>query len=163
MAARKTIKAGSGAKKVKSAAGARRATKSKSKVTAKSTATAKAKATAKKKPATKSAGKSATLAIRSIQPSRDGTQWIATLTDGSKRAAGASAAQSAGMKVGAAWSSAFERKLATIATDQASFLSAMELLATRGKMNRPSLEKALGGDARARRTVATLARNGWVQ
>ncbi|MFM7133144.1 MAG: hypothetical protein ACKO0W_02375 [Planctomycetota bacterium] len=117
----------------------------------------------KKKATGKPAKAAPALVVRSVKPSRDGSQWTVTLGDGSKRAVGAADAQSAGVGVGSAWTAALKRRLAGIALEQESFRAAMELLATRGRMGRAALVKALGGDARAKATVGSLAKNGWVR
>lgn len=139
----------------------KKAAKKSAKKAVKKATTKKVASRAAKKPAQRAAAPA--VAVRSVKPSRDGSQWSVTLSDGSKRAVGAAAAQSAGIGVGSAWTAALERRLAGIALEQESFRAAMELLATHGRMNRASLVKALGGDARAKATVGSLAKNGWVR
>jgi len=66
-------------------------------------------------------------------------------------------------KVGAAWTPALAARVEQAALDQLAFTHAMEALATKGAIRRTELEKLLGGDARAKRTVDALVKNGWVR
>jgi hypothetical protein len=165
MAARKAQSKKAPARAKKAAAVKKKAVKKASTKASKKTTTKTTKATkaTKAKAAGKPVKAAPALAVRSVKPSRDGAQWSVTLSDGSKRAVGAAAAQSAGIGVGSAWTVALERRLAGIALEQESFRAAMELLATQGRMGRAALVKALGGDARAKATVESLAKNGWVR
>lgn len=149
--------AGSGAKK---AAG--KATK---KVTPKATKKATKKATRK----STQAAPPATLAnvgadaarIESITPTKDGGHWSLRLGSGVRVKVAASAAQTAGVKVGGSWSAALAKRVLEAAIEQEMFTRAMSMLAQDGRMSRASLVDALGGDARARKAVASLAEHGW--
>jgi hypothetical protein len=153
--------AGSGAKK---AAG--KATK---KVTAKATKEATKKATKKATCKSTRAAPPATLAnvgadaarIESITPTKDGGHWSLRLGSGVRVKVAASAAQTAGVKVGGSWSAALATRVLEAAIEQEMFTRAMSMLAQDGRMSRASLVDALGGDARARKAVASLAEHGW--
>ena len=66
------------------------------------------------------------------------------------------------MRVGGAWSSALAARVESAADDQKVFLRAMEVLAKKGRTTATVLSKLLGGDVRAKRTVAALKKNGWI-
>ena len=122
------------------------------------------KPTAKKSPAKKSPAKkpSAALSVLKATPSRDGASWTLSISNGAKVTVSAAAAQSAGVRVGGAWSDALAARVTAAAEDQRVFLRAMQVLAKKGRTTAPALTKLLGGDARAKRTVATLKKNGWI-
>lgn len=120
--------------------------------------TKKAAKKAVKKPATNSG-----TSVAGIAPVADGERWELFLEDGSSVIASAAAAQSIGLGVGGAWNAAVARKLASAEDDQRAFADAMKLLAKGRKVwTRATLAAKLGGDARARRAVASLAANGWI-
>lgn len=101
--------------------------------------------------------------IASITPSRDGLAWTLRFAKGPALAVSSAAAQACRVKVGAAWSTALAARVEQAALDQLAFTHAMEALATKGAIRRAELERLIGGDARAKRTVAALVRNGWVR
>ena len=119
----------------------------------------KAVRSAAKKPA---AAKAASIKVMAATPSRDGAMWTLTLSDGAKAKVSAAAAQSAGVRVGGAWSAAIATRVQSAADDQKLFLRAMQVLAKKGRTGASALSKLLGGDARAKRTVAALKKNGWI-
>jgi hypothetical protein len=145
--------AGSGAKK---AAG--KATK---KVTAKATKKATRKSTRAAPPATLANVGADAARIESITPTKDGGHWSLRLGSGVRVKVAASAAQTAGVKVGGSWSAALATRVLEAAIEQEMFTRAMSMLAQDGRMSRASLVDALGGDARARKAVASLAEHGW--
>lgn len=145
--------AGSGAKK---AAG--KATK---KVTAKATKKATRKSTRAAPPATLANVGADAARIESITPTKDGGHWSLRLGSGVRVKVAASAAQTAGVKVGGSWSAALAKRVLEAAIEQEMFTRAMSMLAQDGRMSRASLVDALGGDARARKAVASLAEHGW--
>jgi hypothetical protein len=149
--------AGSGAKK---AAG--KATK---KVTQRATKKATKKATRKSTraapPATLANVGADAARIESITPTKDGGHWSLRLGSGVRVKVAASAAQTAGVKVGGSWSAALATRVLEAAIEQEMFTRAMSMLAQDGRMSRASLVDALGGDARARKAVASLAEHGW--
>ena len=129
------------------------------------------KAILKKAPRTKSArvqakmpagAKAASIKVLSATPSRDGAMWTLTLSDGAKAKVSAAAAQSAGVRVGGAWSAANATRVQSAADDQKLFLRAMQVLSKKGRTGASALSTMLGGDARAKRTVAALKKNGWI-
>jgi hypothetical protein len=71
-------------------------------------------------------------------------------------------AQSSGVKVGGPWSAAVAQRVLEAAIEQEMFTRAMSMLARDGRMMRADLSRELGGDARARRTVASLVKHGWI-
>jgi len=156
------------AKKTKKAA--RKTTAKKSKKVARTTTAKKSKKVARKaaKPAKASRASSAKAVatsgkIASITPTRDGLAWTIRCAKGPAVAVSAGAAQACRVKVGAAWTPALAARVEQAALDQLAFTHAMEALATKGAIRRTELEKLLGGDARAKRTVDALVRNGWVR
>ena len=130
----------------------------------------KAKSTKAQKKATKSAIKSATkpvakagaILVLKATPSRDGAMWTLSLSNGAKAKVSAAAAQSAGVRVGGAWTNALAARVQSAADDQKVFQRAMEVLAKKGRTSAAVLSKLLGGDVRAKRTVAALKQNGWI-
>lgn len=123
--------------------------------------TATTKRVAKKTPR-RTVAKAASLRVAKVTPSRDGLRWTIALSDGAKHAVSAAAAQSVGVRVGGAWSGSTGTKLRNAEADQELFKRAMSVLSKRGRMAGPALEKLLGSDPRAKRTVAALKRNGWI-
>jgi len=103
-----------------------------------------------------------TLHVLSATPSRDGAMWTLSISNGAKAKVSAAAAQSAGVRVGGAWSDALAARVESAADDQKVFLRAMEVLAKKGRTTATVLSKLLGGDVRAKRTVAALKKNGWI-
>ena len=136
--------------------------KSSGKATSKKSSSKKAPTT--KAPTTKAPSKQAPAALRVLKatPSRDGSMWTLSISNGAKPKVSAAAAQSAGVRVGGAWSDALAARVQAAADDQHVFLRAMQVLAKKGRTTAPALTKLLGGDARAQRTVATLKKNGWI-
>lgn len=122
------------------------------------------KSSGKKASSKKATSKKAPTALRVLKatPSRDGSIWTLSISNGAKPKVSAAAAQSAGVCVGGAWSDALAARVQTAADDQRVFLRAMQVLAKKGRTSGPALTKLLGGDARAKRTVATLKKNGWI-
>jgi len=114
---------------------------------------------AAKKPAT---SKAASVKVLAATPSRDGAMWTLSLSNGAKAKVGSAAAQSAGVRVGGAWSASIATRVQSAADDQKLFLRAMQVLAKKGRTGASALSKLLGGDARAKRTVAALKKNGWI-
>jgi len=141
------------AKPAKSAAAAKSTKKA-----AKSTAKA-AKSTAK--PAKKPAATTSTR-IASITPSKNGAHWTLVLESGAKATVASAPAQNAGVKVGATWSAAMAKRVLEADMELELFTRAMSMLAQDGHMGRAALTKALGGDRRAKATVASLAEHGWI-
>lgn len=124
---------------------------------------AKKKSTVKKtKSVSRAKATAARISVKKVTPSRDGLRWTLALSDGASHKVSSAAAQSLGIAVGRAWSAGMLAKFANAEKDQELFQRAMAALAKRGKMEAPRLEKFLGGDARAKRTVAALKRNGWI-
>ena len=143
----------------KSKATKSKATKSKttkSKATKSKAAPQKARAT---KPAAATVGSSR---IASITPSKSGEHWTLVLESGAKATVASAPAQNAGVKVGATWSAAMAKRVLEAAIELEMFTRALSMLAQDGRMTRPALTKALGGDARAKSTVASLASHGWL-
>ena len=143
----------------KSKATKSKATKSKaakSKTTKSKAAPQKARAT---KPAAATVGSSR---IASITPSKSGEHWTLVLESGAKATVASAPAQNAGVKVGATWSAAMAKRVLEAAIELEMFTRALSMLAQDGRMTRPALTKALGGDARAKSTVASLASHGWL-
>jgi hypothetical protein len=122
------------------------------------------RAASKKASSKKATSKKAPAALRVLKatPSRDGSMWTLSISNGAKPKVSAAAAQSAGVCVGGAWSDALAARVKAAAEDQSVFLRAMQVLAKKGRTTAPALTKLLGGDARAKRTVATLKKNGWI-
>ncbi len=116
----------------------------------------KARAT---KPAAATVGSSR---IASITPSKSGEHWTLVLESGAKATVASAPAQNAGVKVGATWSAAMAKRVLEAAIELEMFTRALSMLAQDGRMTRPALTKALGGDARAKSTVASLASHGWL-
>lgn len=114
------------------------------------------------KPAAKPRAKASAILVLKATPSRDGAMWTLSLSNGAKAKVSAAAAQSAGVRVGGAWSSALAARVQSAADDQKVFLRAMEVLAKKGRTSAAVLSKLLGGDVRAKRTVAALKKNGWI-
>ena len=92
------------------------------------------------------------------------TKWELMMEDGTSAVVNASAAQSIGLGVNGAWNASVAAKLAAAEDDQRAFTAAMQLLA-RGKTawTKATLLQKLGGDTRAKRTVAALVESGWVR
>lgn len=141
----------------------------KKKTTTKKSTTAKsttAKSTTTKSATTKSTKaapkKAPSLTIASIAPSRDGSEWTLTLSDGRKTKVPSAAAQCVGVRVGGPWSVALAEDVEQAAFEQLLFTRAMDLLAKKGRTTNDALVKLLGGDAAARRAVAELKKHGWV-
>ncbi|MFM7051380.1 MAG: hypothetical protein ACKOYN_04495 [Planctomycetota bacterium] len=157
--ARRTRKsAGKTQVKVKATAARGKSVKSvKSKLKPKSKSKSKSRSTVPAKDASPSGR------IASITPSRDGLAWTLRFAKGPALAVSSAAAQACRVKVGAAWSTALAARVEQAALDQLAFTHAMEALATKGAIRRAELERLIGGDARAKRTVAALVRNGWVR
>lgn len=122
---------------------------------------AKSSKKAAKAPAAPSA-KAVAITVLKATPSRDGAMWTLSLSNGAKAKVSAAAAQSAGVRVGGGWSSALATRVQSAADDQKVFLRAMEMLAKNGRTSAAALSKLLGGDVRAKRTVAALKKNGWI-
>ena len=102
--------------------------------------------------------------VAAIAPIKDGDRWEVFLEDGTSTTASAAAAQSIGLGVDSAWNAGIARRLAAAEDDQRAFSEAMQLLARgRRRWTRATLATTLGGDARARRAVAALAANGWIE
>ena len=116
----------------------------------------KARAT---KPAAATVGSSR---IASVTPSKSGEHWTLVLESGAKATVASAPAQNAGVKVGATWSAAMAKRVLEAAIELEMFTRALSMLAQDGRMTRPALTKALGGDARAKSTVASLASHGWL-
>ena len=158
---------GTAAKAAKNAAAAK-STKKAAKTTAKAAkTTAKAaKTTAKAakttaKPAKKPAATTSTR-IASITPSKNGAHWTLVLESGAKATVASAPAQNAGVKVGATWSAAMAKRVLEADMELELFTRAMSMLAQDGHMGRAALTKQLGGDRRAKATVASLAEHGWI-
>jgi len=126
----------------------------------------KARATkqAARKPAARkpAAATAASNRIASITPSKSGEHWTQVLESGAKATVASAPAQNAGVKVGATWSAAMAKRVLEAAIELEMFTRALSMLAQDGRMTRPALTKALGGDARAKSTVASLAAHGWL-
>ena len=131
------------------------------------------------KPATKAPKKAARAAastqrtratsIAAIAPvgkgdSSEMMKWELMMEDGTSVIVNASAAQAIGLGVNGAWNATVASKLAAAEDDQRAFTAAMQLLA-RGKTawTKAKLLQKLGGDVRAKRTVAALVESGWVR
>jgi hypothetical protein len=122
-----------------------------------------AKSTTKAAKSTTKAAKSAAgVRIASITPTKDGAHWTLVLTSGARAKVASAPAQSAGVKVGGPWSAAVAQRVLEAAIEQEMFTRAMSLLARDGRMARADLAKELGSDPRARRTVASLVKHGWI-
>ena len=149
-------------------AAAAKLTKKAAKATAKAAKTAAkaAKTTAKPakstaKPAKKPAATTSTR-IASITPSKNGAHWTLVLESGAKATVASAPAQNAGVKVGATWSAAMAKRVLEADMELELFTRAMSMLAQDGHMGRAALTKQLGGDRRAKATVASLAEHGWI-
>ncbi|MCE2884988.1 MAG: hypothetical protein LW806_08850 [Planctomycetaceae bacterium] len=143
----------------------KKAVKKAAKKTVKTAAKKAAKKTVKKaaKKAVKRTVRIAATSVAAIAPVADGERWELFLEDGSSMIASAAAAQSIQLGVGGAWNAAVARKLSSAEDDQRAFADAMKLLAKGRKVwTRTTLVAKLGGDARARRAVTSLAANGWI-
>jgi hypothetical protein len=114
------------------------------------------------KAAPKAAKAAAGVRIASITPSKDGAHWTLALTSGGRVKIASAPAQSSGVKVGGPWSAAVAQRVLEAAIEQEMFTRAMSLLARDGRMARKDLWRELGSDARARRTVASLVKHGWI-
>ena len=114
------------------------------------------------KSTTKAAKSAAGVRIASITPTKDGAHWTLVLTSGARAKVASAPAQSAGVKVGGPWSAAVAQRVLEAAIEQEMFTRAMSLLARDGRMARADLAKELGSDPRARRTVASLVKHGWI-
>ena len=92
------------------------------------------------------------------------TKWELMMEDGTSVIVNASAAQAIGLGVNGAWNATVASKLAAAEDDQRAFTAAMQLLA-QGKTawTKAKLLQKLGGDVRAKRTVAALVESGWVR
>lgn len=141
------------AKAAKNAAAAK-STKKAAKTTAKAP-----KSTAK--PAKKPAATTSTR-IASITPSKNGAHWTLVLESGAKATVASAPAQNAGVKVGATWSAAMAKRVLEADMELELFTRAMSMLAQDGHLGRAALTKELGGDRRAKATVASLAEHGWI-
>ena len=181
------------AKKVAKKAAKKTATKVVKKAspkTAKKVATKVAKKVAKKiarKSATKTSTKTSTKAPKKVARAAASTQrtratsiaaiapvgkgdsseimkWELMMEDGTSVIVNASAAQAIGLGVNGAWNATVASKLAAAEDDQRAFTAAMQLLA-QGKTawTKAKLLQKLGGDVRAKRTVAALVESGWVR
>lgn len=143
---------------------AKKVSKKAAKNTAKKTAKKVAKKTAKKVAKRASGARVAATRVAAIAPIKDGDRWEVFLEDGTSTTASAAAAQSIGLGVDSAWNAGIARRLAAAEDDQRAFSEAMQLLARgRRRWTRATLATTLGGDARARRAVAALAANGWIE
>ena len=129
---------------------------------AKSTTKAAKSAPKAAKSTTKAAKSAAGVRIASITPTKDGAHWTLVLTSGARAKVASAPAQSAGVKVGGPWSAAVAQRVLEAAIEQEMFTRAMSLLARDGRMARADLAKELGSDPRARRTVASLVKHGWI-
>ena len=91
-------------------------------------------------------------------------KWELMMEDGTSVIVNASAAQAIGLGVNGAWNATVASKLAAAQDDQRAFTAAMQLLA-QGKTawTKAKLLQKLGGDVRAKRTVAALVESGWVR
>lgn len=91
-------------------------------------------------------------------------KWELMMEDGTSVIVNASAAQTIGLGVNGAWNATVASKLAAAEDDQRAFTAAMQLLA-QGKTawTKAKLLQKLGGDVRAKRTVAALVESGWVR
>ena len=165
-AAKTTAKAAT--KPAKNAAAAKSTAAKAAKTTAKAAkTTAKAaKSTAKAaqstaKPAKKPAATTSTR-IASITPSTNGAHRTLVLESGAKATVASAPAQNAGVKVGATWSAAMAKRVLEADMELELFTRAMSMLAQDGHMGRAALTKELGGDRRAKATVASLAEHGWI-
>ena len=74
------------------------------------------------KPAAKPRAKASAILVLKATPSRDGAMWTLSLSNGAKAKVSAAAAQSAGVRVGGAWSSALAARVQSAADDQKVFL-----------------------------------------
>jgi hypothetical protein len=119
---------------------------------------------AKKVVARKKAPSKKTTAVTIVKatPSRSGAEWMLTLSDGGKAKVDSAAAQSIGVRVGGKWSDAVAARIAGASKDQALFTRAMHAISRKPATGRAALAKLLGGDDRAKATVAVLAKHGWI-
>ena len=129
---------------------------------AKSTKAQKKPTKSATKPVAKPRAKSSAIMVLKATPSRDGAMWTLSLSNGAKAKVSAAAAQSAGVRVGGGWTNALAARVQSAADDQKVFQRAMEVLAKKGRTSAAVLSKLLGGDVRAKRTVAALKQNGWI-
>ncbi|MDI9404954.1 MAG: hypothetical protein QM516_13890 [Limnohabitans sp.] len=106
---------------------------------------------------------SATVRVVSITPARDGAMWKLTLSDRRTITVPADAAQSAKIKIGATWTARVATRIQDATQDLAAFQQALKLLGSGTRLSYDALVAKLGGDARARRTVADLVAAGWVE
>jgi hypothetical protein len=151
------------AKKVSKKAAKKVSKKAARKATKKAAKKAARKA-AKKVAKRASGARVAATRVAAIAPIKDGDRWEVFLEDGTSTTASAAAAQSIGLGVDSAWNAGIARRLAAAEDDQRAFSEAMQLLARgRRRWTRATLATTLGGDARARRAVAALAANGWIE
>lgn len=123
---------------------------------------AKKKTVRKKKAPTARVKKPVGATVAKVTPSRDGGSWTLAMSDGAKAKVSSAAAQSAGVRVGMRWTAATATRVEDAAQDQRLFLRAMQVLAKKGRTSGDALSKLLGGDARAKRTVVALRKNGWI-
>jgi hypothetical protein len=100
--------------------------------------------------------------IESVRPSADGAVWTLALSTGDRVRVDSASAQSAGVRVGAAWSAALARRVEAAQESQRMFTRAMDHLARNGKATRAEIVRALGGDRAARATAAALVAHGWI-
>jgi len=138
------------------------------KKTAKKATTRKAttrKATTRKAAATKATTPRTASAARvaEIRIAKDGGRWTLLLEGGARLAVAASAAQAAGVRIGARWTDALAARVARASDEQQLVTRAMGLLAKGFAGDRAALREALGGDATATRAVRSLADNGWIR
>ena len=156
-------KASVGKASTKSASGKKASTTKGSKSKATKSKATKSKAAPQKARATKPAAATVgSSRIASITPSKSGEHWTLVLESGAKATVASAPAQNAGVKVGATWSAAMAKRVLEAAIELEMFTRALSMLAQDGRMTRPALTKALGGDARAKSTVASLASHGWL-
>jgi len=97
------------------------------------------KAVAKKATAKNTAKKPAAVVIASITPTKDGASWTVKTNTGDAIKLPTGAAQSAGIKVGGAWSPTVLGRVLEAQRDQELFTKAMALLAKDGKTSRAQL------------------------
>ena len=135
-----------------------KAAKTTAKAAKSSAKAAKSTAKAAKKPAATTSTR-----IASITPSKNGAHWTLVLESGAKATVASAPAQNAGVKVGATWSAAMAKRVLEADMELELFTRAMSMLAQDGHMGRAALTKELGGDRRAKATVASLAEHGWIR
>jgi len=134
-----------------------------SKKVAKKVAGKVAKKVAKKTVKQAAQSASATVRVVSIAPARDGAMWKLTLSDRRTITVPADAAQSAKIKIGATWTARVATRIEDATQDLAAFQQALKLLGSGTRLSYDALVAKLGGDARARRTLADLVAAGWIE